>query len=69
MTGQLRDQKLGKLAYDAYCVQTGGVSLISGVSLPPWDGLQGRYQDAWISAARVVEANVLERIEVTTADD
>lgn len=41
--------------------QTGGVSLVSGKVLPPWDGLEGKYQDAWITSARTVEAAVLNR--------
>lgn len=58
MTSQAVDDKLGRLAYEAYCIQTGGVSLISGESLPQWDALTGGLQDAWIAAARAVEADV-----------
>jgi len=64
MTSQASDQRLGKLAYDAYCTQAGGVSLVSGEPLPPWDGLTGPLQDAWITAARTVEAHVRERGEL-----
>lgn len=53
MTSQASDQRLGKLAYDAYCTQFGGADLMT-----PWDGLEGPQQDAWISAARTVEAHV-----------
>lgn len=53
MTSQGADQKLGRMAYDAYCVQLGNGS--------PWDELEGRLQDAWISAARTVEAYVYEQ--------
>ena len=63
MTSQQADDKLGKLAYDAYCMQTGGVSLISGVTLPPWDGLQTKYQTAWIAAARTVEAHIMAQYQ------
>lgn len=58
MTSAAADDTLGKLAYDAYCTQTGGVSLVSGETLPQWDGLTGGLQDAWIAAARAVEAHV-----------
>lgn len=68
MTSQAVDDKLGKLAYDAYCTQTGGVSLVSGETLPPWDGLTAALQTAWISAARTVEANVREQVETVTDD-
>ena len=57
---RVMDDKLGKLAYDAYRDQTGGVSIVSGAVLPPWDGLESKYQTAWVSAARVVEAYVID---------
>jgi hypothetical protein len=51
MTSAGVDDKLGKMAYDAYCTQLGGIG-----DLTPWDGLEGQYQDAWIAAARTIEA-------------
>lgn len=40
----------GKLAYDAYCKQTGGVSLISGDKLPGFDALKPAIREAWAAA-------------------
>lgn len=40
----------GKLAYDAYCKQTGGVSLISGDKLPAFDALKQEIREAWAAA-------------------
>lgn len=37
----------GKLAYDAYCKQTGGVSLVSGDKLPEFAALKREIQEAW----------------------
>jgi hypothetical protein len=51
VTSAAEDDKLGKMAYDAYCTQLGGIG-----DLTPWDGLEGQYQDAWIAAARTVVA-------------
>jgi hypothetical protein len=60
MTSQARDDELGKMAYDAYCTQLG----VAGTpDVPPWDGLERRYQEAWISAVRTVEANVRGQTE------
>jgi hypothetical protein len=44
------------MAYDAYCTQLGGIG-----DLTPWDGLERKYQEAWISAARTVEAHVYDQ--------
>lgn len=54
MTSAAVDDKLGKTAYDAYHMQLGDQAL-------PWDGLSGTYQNAWIAAARTIEAEVMER--------
>jgi len=51
MTSQANDQRLGQMAYGAYCKQLGDTTT-------PWDKLEGPYQEAWISAARTVEAFV-----------
>lgn len=44
----------GKVAYDAYCKSTGGVSLISGAKLPEWEELKVEIKTAWDAAARAV---------------
>ena len=51
MTSQQADDKLGKLAYDAFMTQRGDFTA-------PWDGLISGEQDAWVAAARTVEAHV-----------
>jgi hypothetical protein len=40
-----------QIAYDAYCKQTGGKSLVSGDKLPPFDGLRPSIKDAWAASA------------------
>ena len=52
MASRQADDRLGKLAYDAYCIQRGDISV-------PWDGLVCGEQDAWIAAARTIEAHVM----------
>jgi hypothetical protein len=54
MTSAAVDEQLGKAAYDAYKIQLGEMG-------EPWDGLTGTQQNAWIAAARTVEAQVRER--------
>jgi len=49
MASSQTDDKLGKMAYDAFMTQQGDIS-------KPWDGLTGGEQDAWIAAARTIEA-------------
>jgi hypothetical protein len=56
MTSAAEDDRLGKAAYDAYKMQLGEMN-------EPWDGLTGTQQNAWITAARTVEAQVRERGE------
>jgi len=59
MTMRADDSRLGRLAYEGYCTATGGVSLISGQSLPPWEELDSALQNAWISAALNVAVNLV----------
>lgn len=60
---------LGKTAYDAYCKQTGGKSLISGAPLPPFEGLNQSIKDAWAAAAIGVSIRVEARSRNYTASD
>lgn len=48
----------GQIAYDAYCKNSGGVSLVSGDGLPAWAALPPRIQEAWEAAADAVIAEV-----------
>lgn len=59
----MRDYKLAKIAYDSYCAQTGGISLISGDKLPEFDNLKIEIRDAWFSAAKAVENSVNEYVK------
>lgn len=45
---------LGMIAYAAYCKSSGGVSLISGATLPTWDQLKPEIKTAWEAAADAV---------------
>lgn len=47
-------QSLGMIAYEAYCVASGGLSLVSGAKLPTWDGLHEKIKHAWDAAAQAV---------------
>jgi hypothetical protein len=44
-------EKYGQIAYEAYCTQTEGRSLVSGLELPAWRDLNDEFQTAWIVAA------------------
>jgi len=44
----------GKIAYEAYCKQAHGVSLVSGVELPSWDDLAESIRLAWNASAQAV---------------
>jgi len=63
MTMQEMDERLGRICYEGYCEQTGGVSLISGQSLPPWEDLSAALRIAWITAAQTVAMDVKARPE------
>jgi hypothetical protein len=67
MTSQHADQELASVAYEAYRMQTGGVSLRTEESLPSWADMDSKYQDAWIAAARAVEMEVRGQRETISA--
>jgi hypothetical protein len=46
-----RLEQASKAAYEAYGVNTGGKSLITGEDLPEWDRLRGVIRIAWRAAA------------------
>jgi len=54
------DPRYGQTAYEAYCVQSGGVSLVTGVELPPWHELCEEIQQAWIAAASAVPSGEIQ---------
>lgn len=43
-----------KIAYEAYCVHTGGRSLITHQKLPDFFSLRSDIQQAWSTAAKAV---------------
>ena len=47
----VKSRTLGEVAYQAYCEESAGKSLVSGQDLPRWEGLSSDIQDAWIRAA------------------
>jgi hypothetical protein len=51
----------GQVNYDGYCASTGGVSLISGATLPVWADLDPRIQAAWDQGAMMVEMRFAEQ--------
>ena len=46
--------RVAKIAYDAYCKQTGGVSLITGDKLPEFQNLKPAIKDAWCASGIAV---------------
>jgi len=59
MDYSVTEQNLAKVAYDAYCTSTGGVSLISGDKLPEFDKLKDEIKAAWAAAALAVSSVVV----------
>lgn len=51
VTQHAPDYRRAKLAYDAYCRQTGGESLATGDILPPFEVLREPIKEAWNAAA------------------
>lgn len=47
-------KSFGHIAYDAYVLAAGGVSLVSGQPLPDWGSLPEAIQAAWEAAATAV---------------
>lgn len=45
---------LAKRAYQSYCEQAGGVSMVSGQALPAWDDVSVQIQACWIASASAV---------------
>ena len=52
------DERLGRLAYEAYCGVTGWRSAITGADLPAFYDTPDKVQEAWIAAAKAIEAEV-----------
>jgi hypothetical protein len=52
-------ESYGRRAYKAYSWSAGGVSLVSGDPLPPWDELPPEIQRAWVAAASAVISGVV----------
>lgn len=51
--------KLGKVAYEAYCQQTGWKSLATGQDLPKWVDLRAEIKEAWDISAHAVFVEVV----------
>ena len=52
-------KSLGQIAYEAYFKYSGGISLISGSTLPIWEGQPAKIQAAWEAAGDAVTAALL----------
>jgi hypothetical protein len=46
--------RVGKVAYNAYIKQSGGVSLVTGDKLPEFDALKQTIKDAWAASGIAV---------------
>jgi len=57
------DEDLGRTAYEAYLTATGGVSLVSGESLPSWDNNADQFKTAWVTVGQAVRAYTLATLE------
>lgn len=55
---ETNEEALGKVAYEAYCDQSGGKSAITGADLPTWDNQADGVKACWMAAARAVKAQV-----------
>jgi hypothetical protein len=53
------DDELGRAAYEAYLTASGGVSMVSGDLLPPWDNIPSHRWTAWVTVGQTVRAYVL----------
>lgn len=54
----MKTKSLGQIAYEGYCSHTGWKSLISGVTLPPWNKLDDLIKEAWVAATLAVEEKI-----------
>lgn len=55
----------GRLAYDAYCKQAGGRSLISGDKLPEFAALKQEIREAWAASYIAVAGEVDRQMRPT----
>jgi hypothetical protein len=53
------DKTLGQTAYEAYIGFSGGKSLVTGDTLPSWEGQTPQRQSAWEISAHAVAARVV----------
>lgn len=58
---------LGRIGYEAYRADTGGISLASGAKLPPWGDLNEQVRQAWIAAGSAIGMAVVEELKRTAA--
>ena len=54
----------GQIAYEAYCADSGGKSLVSGAPLPTWEETKPEIRGAWHAAANAVVNALLLKNEV-----
>lgn len=46
--------RLAKISYDAYCVESGGVSAVTGQKLPEFEKTSQKVQDCWVASVKAV---------------
>lgn len=59
----MKNYDLARTAYNAYCKQTGGLSLVSGERLPDFWELRQEIQDAWWAAADAVAQSMVGALQ------
>ena len=59
---------IGRLAYEAYCRKTGGVSLATGDRLPSWIDLRANIREAWGESASAVATEMKRRAMKEVSD-
>ena len=59
---------IGQVTYEAYVKEAGGVSLISGAKLPPWNMLNPKIQKSWHAAASAAIDYAINKVEEKFSD-
>ena len=63
-----QDYTLAQIAYEGYVETTGGVSIITGHKLPPFENLDERIKDAWYNAAKAVREEIFSDFDPPRED-
>ena len=58
---------IGKESYDAYCLDVGGKSAVTGEAPPDWENLPPEIQRAWVASANAVVDYIADTMAVYIA--